>query len=101
MDYPSIATGLDLNTKVVWTQNVDGSAYQGLGRDEKRLTVGGDFKYLGNFQVGMTYVAYLSCRTSPRAACWPTATTCRSTPSTPSDDHGCVAIRCRSRSLLA
>ena len=60
MDYPSIATGLDLSTKVVWTQNVDGSAYQGLGRDEKRLTVGGDFKYLGNFQVGMTYVAYLS-----------------------------------------
>ncbi|MVV47199.1 DUF1302 family protein [Pseudomonas sp. PB120] len=60
MDYPSIATGLDLSTKVVWTQNVDGSAYQGLGRDEKRLTVGGDFKYLGNFQIGMTYVAYLS-----------------------------------------
>jgi hypothetical protein len=22
--------------------------------------VGGDFKYLGNFQIGMTYVAYLS-----------------------------------------
>lgn len=60
MDYPSIANGLDLTTKVVWTQNVDGSAYQGLGRDEKRLTVGGDFKYLGNFQVGLTYVAYLS-----------------------------------------
>ncbi|MQT74578.1 DUF1302 family protein [Pseudomonas helleri] len=60
MDYPSIFNGVDLNTKVVWTQNVDGSAYQGLGRDEKRLTVGGDFKYLGNFQVGITYVAYLS-----------------------------------------
>lgn len=60
MDYPSIANGLDLTTKVVWQQNVDGSAYQGLGRDEKRLTVGGDFKYLGNFQVGLTYVAYLS-----------------------------------------
>lgn len=60
MDYPAISDGLDLTTKVVWTQNVDGSAYQGLGRDEKRLTVGGDFKYLGNFQVGLTYVAYLS-----------------------------------------
>ncbi|WP_282362836.1 DUF1302 family protein [Pseudomonas sp. PS01297] len=60
MDYPSIFNGVDLNTKVVWTQNVDGSAYQGLGRDEKRLTVGGDFKYLSNFQVGITYVAYLS-----------------------------------------
>lgn len=60
MDYPSVADGLDLSTKVVWTQNVDGSAYQGLGRDEKRLTVGGDFKYLGNFQIGMTYIAYLS-----------------------------------------
>ncbi|MQU04146.1 DUF1302 family protein [Pseudomonas helleri] len=60
MDYPSIFNGVDLNTKVVWTQNVDGSAYQGLGRDEKRLTVGGDFKYLGNFQVGITYVVYLS-----------------------------------------
>lgn len=60
MDYPAISDGLDLTTKVVWTQNVDGSTYQGLGRDEKRLTVGGDFKYLGNFQVGLTYVAYLS-----------------------------------------
>lgn len=60
MDYPSIANGLDLTTRVVWQQSVDGSAYQGLGRDEKRLTVGGDFKYLGNFQVGLTYVAYLS-----------------------------------------
>jgi hypothetical protein len=60
MDYPSVLNGLDLSTRVVWTQNVDGSAYQGLGRAEKRLTVGGDFKYLGNFQVGMTYVAYLS-----------------------------------------
>ncbi len=60
MDYPSIATGLDLSTKWYGRQNVDGSAYQGLGRDEKRLTVGGDFKYLGNFQIGMTYVAYLS-----------------------------------------
>ncbi|MFK8331018.1 DUF1302 domain-containing protein [Pseudomonas sp. BJa5] len=60
MDYLGIADGLDLTTRVVWTQNVDGSAYQGLGRDEKRLTVGGDFKYLGNFQVGLTYVAYLS-----------------------------------------
>jgi len=60
MDYPSILNGLDLSTHAVWTQNVDGSAYQGLGRAEKRLTVGGDFKYLGNFQVGMTYVAYLS-----------------------------------------
>jgi len=60
MDYPSIFNGLDLSTHAVWTQNVDGSAYQGLGRAEKRLTVGGDFKYLGNFQVGLTYVAYLS-----------------------------------------
>ncbi|MND59620.1 hypothetical protein D3C80_508220 [compost metagenome] len=60
MDYLGIADGLDLTTRLVWTQNVDGSAYQGLGRDEKRLTVGGDFKYLGNFQVGLTYVAYLS-----------------------------------------
>lgn len=60
MEYPSITNGVDLTTKVVWQQNVDGSAYQGLGRDEKRLTVGADFKYLGNFQVGMTYVAFLS-----------------------------------------
>ncbi|WP_238474461.1 DUF1302 domain-containing protein [Pseudomonas cavernae] len=59
-DYPSITDGWDLSTKVIWNQNVDGSAYQGLGRDEKRLTVGADFKYLGNFQVGLTYVGYLS-----------------------------------------
>ncbi|MDF2488672.1 MAG: hypothetical protein K0S77_1294 [Pseudomonas sp.] len=60
MDHPGIADGIDLVTRVSWTQNLDGSAYQGLGRDEKRLTIGGDFKYLGNFQVGLTYVAYLS-----------------------------------------
>ncbi|UVE19803.1 DUF1302 domain-containing protein [Pseudomonas sp. LS44] len=60
LDYPSIADGWDLTTKAIWNQNVDGSAYQGLGRDEKRLTLGADFKYLGNFQVGLTYVGYLS-----------------------------------------
>ncbi|MNY09360.1 hypothetical protein D3C86_1422740 [compost metagenome] len=58
-DYPSLFSGWDLTTKVFWNQNVSGSAYSGLGRDEKRITVGGDFKYLGNFQVGMTYVGYL------------------------------------------
>ncbi|MNF31759.1 hypothetical protein D3C84_125290 [compost metagenome] len=58
-DYPSLFSGWDLTTKVFWNQNVSGSAYSGLGRDEKRVTVGGDFKYLGNFQVGMTYVGYL------------------------------------------
>lgn len=58
-DYPSLFSGWDLTTKVFWNQNVSGSAYSGLGRDEKRITVGGDFKYLGNFQVGLTYVGYL------------------------------------------
>lgn len=59
-DYPSVVDGWDLTTKAIWTQNIDGSAYQGMGRDEKRMTVGADFKYLGNFQVGLTYVGYLS-----------------------------------------
>nr|WP_256675887.1 DUF1302 family protein [Pseudomonas sp. R5(2019)] len=59
-DYPSVVNGWDLTTRAVWTQNVDGSAYQGLGRAEKRITLGADFKYLGNFQVGLTYVGYLS-----------------------------------------
>ncbi len=58
-DYPGLFSGWDLTTKVFWNQNVAGSAYSGLGRDEKRITVGGDFKYLGNFQVGLTYVGYL------------------------------------------
>jgi hypothetical protein len=35
-------------------------ASAGLGRDEKRLTLGADFKYLGNMQVGLTWVNYLS-----------------------------------------
>ena len=59
-DHPNVFTGWDLMTKATWTQNIDGSAYNGLGRAEKRLTLGGDFKYLGNFQLGLTYVAYLS-----------------------------------------
>ena len=59
-DHPNVFNGWDLTTKATWTQNIDGSAYSGLGRAEKRLTLGGDFKYLGNFQMGLTYVAYLS-----------------------------------------
>lgn len=60
MEYPSLFSGWDLVTKVNWQQNLDGSALQGIGRAEKRLTLGADFKYLGNFQVGVTYVDYLS-----------------------------------------
>lgn len=62
MDYPNLFSGWDLTTKAIWTQNIDGSgmASAGLGRDEKRLTLGADFKYLGNMQVGLTWVNYLS-----------------------------------------
>ncbi len=60
LDYPGIFDGWDLSTKANWMQNIDGSAMQGLGRDEKRMTLGADFKYLGNFQVGLTYVDFLS-----------------------------------------
>lgn len=59
-DYPSLFSGWDLSTRAVWMQNLDGSGGQGLGRDEKRLTLGADMKYLGNFQVGATWVNYLS-----------------------------------------
>lgn len=61
MDYPNLFSGWDLTTKAIWTQNIDGSgmASAGLGRDEKRLTLGADFKYLGNMQVGLTWVNYL------------------------------------------
>ncbi|WP_245650929.1 DUF1302 domain-containing protein [Thauera butanivorans] len=57
-DYPSVFPGWDLATKVIWTQNVAGSAFSGMGRDEKRLTLGAEFKYLGNFSIGLTYVGY-------------------------------------------
>ncbi|MNO49385.1 hypothetical protein D3C76_397370 [compost metagenome] len=60
MDYLGVFSGWDLITKVNWMQNIDGSALQGLGREEKRLTLGADLKYLGNFQVGLTYVDFLS-----------------------------------------
>ncbi|KRW58649.1 hypothetical protein AO726_16505 [Pseudomonas sp. TTU2014-080ASC] len=60
MDYPGVFSGWDLVTKISWQQNIDGTALQGLGRDEKRLTLSGDLKYLGNFQVGLTYVDFLS-----------------------------------------
>ncbi|CAM5289012.1 hypothetical protein TMEC54S_00843 [Thauera mechernichensis] len=58
-DYPSIFSGWDLSTRAIWTQNVQGSAYSGMGRDEKRLTLGADFKYLGNLALGITWVNYL------------------------------------------
>ncbi|GAA0680393.1 DUF1302 domain-containing protein [Marinobacterium maritimum] len=62
MDYPNLFSGWDLTTKAIWTQNIDGSGFAGagLGRDEKRLTLGADFKYLGNMQMGLTWVNYLS-----------------------------------------
>lgn len=60
LDYPSLFTGWDLTLSGVWQQNLDGSSYQGLGRDEKRLTLGAAFNYLGNFEVGTTWVNYLS-----------------------------------------
>nr|WP_256582193.1 DUF1302 family protein [Pseudomonas sp. MYb185] len=60
LDYPSIFTGWDLALSGTWQQNLDGSAYQGLGRDEKTLTLGADFSYMGNFEVGTTWVNYLS-----------------------------------------
>lgn len=59
MDYPNIFNGWDLSTKAVWTQNIQGSAVSGMGRDEKRLTLGADFKYLGNLTLGITWVNYL------------------------------------------
>ncbi|MFD1699746.1 DUF1302 domain-containing protein [Halopseudomonas phragmitis] len=59
-DYPSIMRGWDLTLSAVWQQNLDGYAYQGLGEDEKTLTLGADFSYLGNFEIGMTWVNYLS-----------------------------------------
>lgn len=60
LDYPSIFSGWDLALSGTWQQNLDGSAYQGLGRDEKTLTLGADFSYLGNFEIGTTWVNYLS-----------------------------------------
>ena len=59
-DYPSIFTGWDLSLSGTWQQNLDGSAYQGLGRGEKTLTLGADFSYMGNFEIGTTWVNYLS-----------------------------------------
>lgn len=60
MDYPSVFQGWDLQTNATWTQNVDGSGTQGFGRNEKRLTLGGDFTYKQNFSVGATWVNFLS-----------------------------------------
>jgi len=59
LDYPGIFSGWDLSTRAIWTQNVQGSAMSGMGRDEKRLTLGADFKYLGNLSLGLTWVNYL------------------------------------------
>lgn len=58
-DYPNLFDGWDLTTKVIWTQNVDGSSMSGMGKDDRRITLGADFKRLGNFTVGLTYVGYL------------------------------------------
>lgn len=60
MEYPSVFQGWDLETSATWMQNVDGSGAAGFGRDEKRLTVGGDFIYKQNFTMGATWVNFLS-----------------------------------------
>lgn len=58
-DNPGVFSGWDMSTRAVWTQNVDGSALSGMGEDERRLTLGVDFKYLGNLSLGLTWVNYL------------------------------------------
>ncbi len=58
-DNPGVFSGWDLSTNVTWTQNIAGSAFSGMGRDEKRLTLGATFKYLGNLALGATWVNYL------------------------------------------
>lgn len=58
-DYPNVFDGWDLSTKVIWTQNVDGSSMSGMGKDDRRITLGADFKRLGNFTIGVTYVGFL------------------------------------------
>lgn len=61
LDYSSILQGWDLKPRITWTQNIAGSGLVGFGgRDEKRLTVGADMVYLGNFTAGATLVNYLS-----------------------------------------
>lgn len=60
LDYPSVFQGWDLQTNATWTQNIDGTGSQGFGRNEKRLTIGGDLTYKQNFSVGATWVNFLS-----------------------------------------
>lgn len=84
-DYPGLFSGWDLNTRVVWMQALDGSGTQGLGRDEKRLTLGADFKYLATSRSVRPWSTTSPRRASSTAGCWPTATTSRSTSSTRSD----------------
>lgn len=60
LNYLGIAQGWDLTTSANYTQNISGTGAQGYGRDEKRLTLGADFTYLGNFSAGATLVNYLS-----------------------------------------
>ncbi|WP_328592925.1 DUF1302 domain-containing protein [Pseudomonas saliphila] len=60
LDYPSVFRGWDLSTNATWMQNLDGSGGQGFGRDEHRLTLGASMAYMGNFELGATWVNYLS-----------------------------------------
>ena len=59
LDDPSVFSGWDLSTRAIWTQNVAGSSFSGMGRDERRLTLGANFTYLRNCTVGLTYVDYI------------------------------------------
>lgn len=59
MEHPQVFEGWDLNTSATWTQNIYGSAWSGMGINERRLTLGANFTYLRNFTVGLTYVDYI------------------------------------------
>lgn len=59
MEHPQVFEGWDLNTGATWTQNIYGSAWNGMGMDERRLTLTANFIYLRNFNVGLTYVDYI------------------------------------------
>lgn len=65
LNYPNVFPGWDLSVPISYAQQLKGKAavagaFGGLvGKGDKRLSIGANFKYLDNLELGLSYVAFL------------------------------------------
>jgi len=61
LEYPGVFDGWDLSVPISYEHQINGRALVGGvgGEDDRRLSLGASFKYMGNLSLGVTLVNYL------------------------------------------